>query len=146
MVSADASFLDFAVPLSLNLVSQPIQIVVGIALLIWTLGYSALVGFGVVFLALPFQYLMFFNMISTRRKQITVVDKRVRLLSEVISNIRAVKLYSYEAFFGEKVTELRTEELDMLRKNGANRAIMFSSAQFVPVLAIIREWSSYNHF
>lgn len=60
MVSADASFLvsrkamqrlpqDFSVPLSLNLVAQPIQIFVGLGLLIWTLGYSALVGLGVSF-------------------------------------------------------------------------------------------------
>jgi hypothetical protein len=33
--------------MTLDLVVQPIQILVGIALLIWTLGYSALVGLAV---------------------------------------------------------------------------------------------------
>lgn len=47
MVSADASFLDFSAPMTLDLVVQPVQIVVGLGLLIWTLGYSALVGLAV---------------------------------------------------------------------------------------------------
>lgn len=52
---AQARVQDFSVPLSLNLISEPIQIIVGIALLIWTLGYSALVGLGVLIFAMPFQ-------------------------------------------------------------------------------------------
>lgn len=47
MVSADASFLDFSVPMTLDLVVQPVQIVVGLGLLVWILGYSALVGLAV---------------------------------------------------------------------------------------------------
>jgi hypothetical protein len=64
MVSADASFLvscplfvdslrsslhpqDFSAPMTLDLVVQPVQIVVGMGLLIYTLGYSALVGLAV---------------------------------------------------------------------------------------------------
>jgi hypothetical protein len=38
---------DFAAPMTLQLAVQPIQILVGIALLIYTLGYSALVGLAV---------------------------------------------------------------------------------------------------
>ena len=68
-----------------------------------------------------------------------IVDSRVRLLSEVINNIRAVKLYAYEAFFGEKVSELRRQELEMLRRNGVNRAVMFSTLSFVPTLATVCE-------
>lgn len=37
MVSADASFLNFSAPMALDLVVQPVQIVVGFGLLIWTL-------------------------------------------------------------------------------------------------------------
>ena len=55
MVSADASFLDFAAPMTINLTIQPIQILVGIGLLIYTLGYSALVGLAVLVLSTPLQ-------------------------------------------------------------------------------------------
>jgi ATP-binding cassette subfamily C (CFTR/MRP) protein 1 len=89
--------------------------------------------------------LMFFSMINNRRKQMVVVDKRVRLLSEVIGSIRAVKLYAYEAFFGDKVMELRREELEMLRRNGANRAVMFSTITFVPTLATVCKCRFVDH-
>jgi len=68
-----------------------------------------------------------------------VVDKRVRLLSEVINNIRAVKLFAFEAFFGERVTQLRRQELDKLRANGLNRSFMFSTVTLVPTMAIVCE-------
>lgn len=55
MVSADCSFLDFAAPMSMSLIIQPLQILVGIALLIWTLGYSALVGLAILIASTPLQ-------------------------------------------------------------------------------------------
>ena len=55
-------------------------------------------------------------MITYRQAQMQIVDKRVRLLSEIINNIRAVKLYAYENLFGEKVSHYRRQELAKLRK------------------------------
>lgn len=73
-----------------------------------------------------------------------VVDTRVRLLSEIINNIRAVKLYAYENFFGEKVSVLRREELAKLRRNGINRATMFATMSFIPVLAAVCGYLPYE--
>ena len=94
MVSADTSFLDFAAPMTVNLCIQPLQILVGIGLLIYTLGYSALVGLAVLVLSTPMQGefcleialtsgQMFIRMIGYRQEQMQIVDKRVRLLTEV---------------------------------------------------------------
>ena len=137
MVSADCSFLDFAAPQTVNLVVQPFEIVVGIALLIYTLGYSALVGLLVLILATPLQGLMFVRMMTYRQAQMKIVDKRVRLLSEIMSNIRAVKLYAYETFFGQKVSGYREQELAKLRRNGLNRSTMMSTMSFIPILAAV---------
>ncbi|EAL23016.1 hypothetical protein CNBA7830 [Cryptococcus deneoformans B-3501A] len=137
MVSADASFLDFSAPMTLDLVVQPVQIVVGLGLLIWTLGYSALVGLAVMALAGPLQAFMFAVMVRTRQSQLTYVDARVRLLSETITSIRAVKLFAYVSFFSSKVTELRKKELVFLKKNGFNRASMNATMAFIPTLAAV---------
>ena len=137
MVSADASFLDFAAPMTINLVVEPLQIIVGIALLIYTLGYSALVGLAILLAAAPFQGFMFNRMIMYRQAQMKVVDTRVRLLSEIINNIRAVKLYAYEVIFGERVSVLRRKEMAKLRKNGLNRATMSATSAFIPVLSAV---------
>jgi hypothetical protein len=42
-VSGDCSFMDFAAPMAVECFTQPITIAIGMALLIYNLGYSALV-------------------------------------------------------------------------------------------------------
>lgn len=84
--------------MTIDLVVQPVQILVGIALLLYTLGYSALVGLAVLVCATPLQGesfaismvaqlislgAMFVRLITHRHAQMKVVDNRVRLLSEV---------------------------------------------------------------
>ncbi|KAL7422108.1 hypothetical protein Q5752_002751 [Cryptotrichosporon argae] len=144
MVSADCSFLDFAGPFTIELFIQPIQVLVGIALLLYTLGYSALVGLAVLILFTPTQGLLFVRMITYRQAQMKIVDTRVRMLSEIINNIRAVKLYAYENFFGEKVSKLRAQELAKLRRNGLNRSTMTASSSFVPILAAVLTFITYS--
>jgi ATP-binding cassette subfamily C (CFTR/MRP) protein 1 len=43
-VSGDCSFLDFVAPMMIECIVEPFTILVGMALLIYYLGYSALVG------------------------------------------------------------------------------------------------------
>ncbi|OCF58423.1 cadmium ion transporter [Kwoniella mangroviensis CBS 10435] len=148
MVSADASFLDFSAPMTLDLVVQPIQIAVGLGLLIWTLGYSALVGLAVIDLNKPiYTYIvayMFTRMIHTRQSQLQYVDSRVRLLSETISSIRSVKLFAYVQFFSNKVNDMRKNELIYLRKNGFNRATMNATMAVIPTLAAVLTFVTYG--
>lgn len=78
-------------------------------------------------------------MLRYRQSQQTIVDARIRLLSEVIAHIRSVKLYAYGAHFEEEVNELRKAELGKLRDNGLNRATMTGVSYLLPMLAAIRE-------
>lgn len=118
---------------------QPLVIIAGIALLIWTLGYSALVGLGILLVFAPMQGWMFGKLIAYRKTQEEIVDIRVRLLTDVISNIRAVKLYAYERFFGKKVSDLRGQELDKLKSFGLVRSLIMSTFSFLPVAAAVGE-------
>ncbi|WVQ63105.1 uncharacterized protein L199_001256 [Kwoniella botswanensis] len=144
MVSADASFLDFSAPMTLDLVVQAIQIAIGLGLLFWTLGYSALVGLAILALAGPLQAYMFTRMIHTRQSQLQYVDSRVRLLSETITSIRSVKLFAYVQFFSNKVNEMRKNELIYLRKNGFNRATMNATMAVIPTLAAVLTFVTYG--
>jgi ABC-type multidrug transport system fused ATPase/permease subunit len=78
-------------------------------------------------------------MLRYRQSQQTIVDARIRLLSEVINHIRSVKLYAYGAHFEKEVNELRKAELGKLRDNGLNRATMTGVSYLLPMLAAIRE-------
>jgi ATP-binding cassette subfamily C (CFTR/MRP) protein 5 len=82
---------------------------------------------------------MFALMLVHRSGQQTYVDHRVRLISEVLTSIRSVKLYAYQRHFGNKVSELRRQELEELRGSGFLRAAMAGLGTFIPILAAVCE-------
>lgn len=82
LVSSDASFLDWSAVQAHGLWVYPLTILIGIALLCATLGYSALVGVGILLLNTPLQTMFVRRMVTTRRKYLKIVDQRVRLLQE----------------------------------------------------------------
>jgi ABC-type bacteriocin/lantibiotic exporter with double-glycine peptidase domain len=133
---------DWAFPASILLPVQPVMIIAGIGLLVYTLGYSALVGLGILLAVAPFQGWLFGQLMKYRAKQEQIVDRRVRLLSEIINNIRSVKLYAYETFFGQKVTELRSQELSKLKGFGLMHALINSTFYFLPIVAAVCECNS----
>ncbi len=112
--------------------------------LIINLGPSALVGVGVLVLMSPLQGLMMKLMIKNRQKQLRTVDKRVRLIQEVLNGVRVIKLYAYEMFFKRRIQELRGEEIEKLRKISLVRATMTSSMSFMPVLAAVLTFVTYS--
>jgi len=80
---------------------------------------------------------MFKTILKYRQKQEKIVDRRVRLLGEVINNIRAVKLYAYESHFEARISELREKELKKLKLYGLLRSLVTATFWFAPVLASI---------
>lgn len=62
-----------------------------------------------------------------------MLDRRVRLTTEVLSTIRQIKLYAYEGYFGRRITEYREKELARLRKRkrtGASLSMVMVSFVF----------------
>ncbi|OCF43886.1 hypothetical protein I317_02329 [Kwoniella heveanensis CBS 569] len=144
LVSYDCSIIDYSLGSTIVIPVDPIIILVGLGLLIYTLGYSALVGFGVLCLAGPSQgwlYTLFCDFCD-RQEQNT--DKRIKLLNEILNNVRAVKLYAYERFFGEKVSDIRRSELTNLRKKSLTRASMVAILNVIPILAAIMTFITYG--
>jgi hypothetical protein len=92
---------------------------------------------------------MFAKMLSYRSTQQSHVDTRVRLISEVINHIRAVKLYGYQTHYAQAVSGLRWKELEELRRSGfvraamaglLVRAAMAGLGYLIPTLAAVSEW------
>ncbi|KAL1744151.1 P-loop containing nucleoside triphosphate hydrolase protein [Schizophyllum fasciatum] len=122
----------------------PIQVAIGIGLLIHMLGVSALVGLGVLIFGLPFQMIMVAVLFSERKKGVSLTDKRVRLLSEVLHGIRLVKAYALEDFYMNKITGFRKGELGTIRRASVAQALLFASVQIVPVAAAILSFVTYS--
>ncbi|KAL1687601.1 P-loop containing nucleoside triphosphate hydrolase protein [Schizophyllum commune] len=115
----------------------PIQVAIGIGLLIHFLGVSALVGLGVLIFGLPFQMIMVAVLFAQRKKGVGITDGRVRLTSEVLHGIRLVKAYVLEEFYMNKITDFRRRELATIRRASIAQALLFASVHVVPVAAAI---------
>nr|XP_031863483.1 uncharacterized protein CI109_001359 [Kwoniella shandongensis]KAA5530555.1 hypothetical protein CI109_001359 [Kwoniella shandongensis] len=117
---------------------------VGMGLLISILGYSALLGLAVLVLAGPLKIWMYKQVAQLRQDQTRLIDVRVRLLSETLNNIRAIKLYAYERWFGMRTSEMRKQELSKLSHNNLLRSGLSASMSFIPTLAAILTFVTYS--
>ncbi|OCF37123.1 hypothetical protein I316_01029 [Kwoniella heveanensis BCC8398] len=144
MVSVDVAMLQRAMGNANDLVSTPLLLIIATTLLIVQLGYSALVGLGVsgVVECNPVWFVR--HVARLRKEQNQVVDTRVRMLSEILNNIRAVKLYAYEVWFGDRIAKMRGNELGKFKSNILSRSILTSTMSFVPTLAAILTFITYS--
>lgn len=89
----------------------PIQSII-CAYILWdVIGPSLLAGFGVLFLIMICQSLN--GRVFGRLRMMTAVitDERVRLMNEVITGMRIIKMYTWEKPFAEAVAAIRKKEV-----------------------------------
>ncbi|KAL0574913.1 hypothetical protein V5O48_007057 [Marasmius crinis-equi] len=140
MISTDATRVDhFAI-----LWSCPVELIVGIGLLIKTLGYSALVGLGVLILGLPVQGIFAVIMMKQRQKGVKITDARVRLTQEVFQGIRLLKYYAWEDFYTEQIAKLRRGELATIKKSSIAQSGLVACISFIPLVASILSFITYS--
>ncbi|KIK63265.1 hypothetical protein GYMLUDRAFT_40975 [Collybiopsis luxurians FD-317 M1] len=143
MISADATRLDLMSAYLHYLWVSPIQIIIGVGLLLGNLGYSALVGLGVLILGFPLQFILVRIMFINRRKGVKITDNRVRLTTEVLQGIRLVKAYAWEEFYVSQIYNFRKKEVARIRSTAVARAALLSLVTFLPVLASVLSFITY---
>ncbi|KAF5370935.1 hypothetical protein D9615_009781 [Tricholomella constricta] len=126
MISTDATRLDRFAAFGHNLWVSPIQIFIGIGLLLGNLGYSALVGLGVLLLGFPIQLILVKIMFAQRQKGVQITDTRVRLTTEVLQGIRLIKFYAWESFYINQIGNLRTREIATIKKSAIARSALIA--------------------
>ncbi|KAF9262693.1 multidrug resistance-associated ABC transporter [Marasmius fiardii PR-910] len=144
MISTDATRLDHFAIYAHTLWIAPIQMIVGIALLIDNLGYSALVGLGVLIFGLPIQGIFAVIMMQQRQKGVKITDARARLTSEVLQGIRLLKFYGWEDFYTEQISKLRKGELATIRKAAIAQSGLVACISFIPLVASILSFITYS--
>lgn len=85
----------------------PIQVVVVIFVILPEIGFSFLSGFLLLLLFVPFKAILakIYNKFRFKNSQIT--DKRISILTEILSAIKIIKMYCWEVPFTEKAETLR---------------------------------------
>uniref|UniRef100_A0A3P8VQU0 Multidrug resistance-associated protein 4-like n=1 Tax=Cynoglossus semilaevis TaxID=244447 RepID=A0A3P8VQU0_CYNSE len=113
----------------------PLQAVVIIVFLWHEIGLSCLAGVAVVALMLPVQtwFGKLFGIFRSKTAHLT--DHRIRVINEVVSGIRIIKMYAWEKPFFALVTEVRRKEIHQILKSsylrGLNLASFFASSKII---------------
>ena len=108
------------------------------------MGYSALVGLGVLIFGIPVQAIIVQRMIFARRAGVKMTDKRVRLMQETLQGIKLLVLFGWQDAYAERILGLRKAELVQIRKLALYRAMTFSLVFFLPVLAAVLSFITYS--
>ncbi|KAG0012666.1 hypothetical protein BGZ82_002476, partial [Podila clonocystis] len=96
----------------------PFEIIVCTTMLYNTMGWSALCGLVCIAISTPIQSWVGGFLNTARYARMGAMDSRIQLISEVLGNIKIIKLYAYEGAFRSKIQSFRTTELAVMRKTG----------------------------
>ncbi|KAK8854684.1 hypothetical protein IAR55_003423 [Kwoniella newhampshirensis] len=144
MLSADCGYLESAFQATPHLPVAVIMLSLGMALLFSLLGYSALVGIAVLILDGPLKVWTYKQISKLCQDQSRLVDVRIRLLSEVLNNMRAIKFHAYESCFGQRISDMRKQELELLSQNNLRSSGITATSQFVPAFAATLTFITYH--
>ncbi|XP_052813608.1 multidrug resistance-associated protein 1-like isoform X2 [Mya arenaria] len=106
--------------------SCPLQIILSLIFLYFTVGYSMFAGLGVMVLLVPLNWFITTKLQGYEEMQMAFKDSRIKLMTEILNGIKILKLYAWEIAFGEKVTKIRGKELNVLLK----QQLMYSVTTF----------------
>ncbi|KAJ3591682.1 hypothetical protein NHX12_006814 [Muraenolepis orangiensis] len=105
----------------------PLQTAAALLLLLSLMGPSCLAGMVVLVVLTPVQTLFGRLFSSLRGQTATLTDDRIRIMSEVVSGIRVIKMYGWEKPFAQLVNEVRRKECSKVMKSSYLRALNMAS-------------------
>ncbi|CAN6675143.1 metal resistance protein Ycf1p [Trichomonascus vanleenenianus] len=115
--------------------SGPFQIILCLASLYNLLGHSMWAGVAVMIIMIPINTFLAKIQKRLQKRQMENKDKRTRMTSEILTNVKSLKLYGWEIPFMERLNEVRNNlELETLKEIGLNSAIttfLWSCAPFL---------------
>ncbi len=77
------------------LVTIPLELAIALSLLYWLLGWSLLAGLAVLAMVAPAQAKLAKHFQTSQQRKLQVMDSRLRVMAEILSNIKIVKLYAW---------------------------------------------------
>lgn len=105
------------------------------------IGFACASGFIVILILVPLQSLMGRWFVKYRRQTTVVTDKRVRIISEVISAMRLIKFYCWEIPFAALIGRIREDEVAKTKKTyflkATNSALSFVGSNIIIFASLV---------
>ncbi|XP_017473674.1 PREDICTED: multidrug resistance-associated protein 1 isoform X7 [Rhagoletis zephyria] len=151
LMAVDAQrFMDLTTYLNM-IWSAPLQIALAMYFLWLQLGPSVLAGLAVMVILIPVNGVIANRIKVYQIRQMKYKDERVKLMNEVLSGIKVLKLYAWEPSFENQVLRIREKEIATLKSTAylnAGTSFLWSCAPFLVSLVTFATYvlsSDENH-
>ena len=123
--------------------SLPLSVLLVTVFLLVIMGPVTLIGIVILLLFVPLASFVTNKMLQVRQQRVKATDKRIEIASNMLQGIKGCKLNNYEKNYLEKVTQVRDEELRLLRKELAIWAVTLVMTVISPVVATAGTFAAY---
>lgn len=124
--------------------NAPIQLAICLYLLYRQIGPTAFVALGVLFASILPQAKVSSIISSFAKETAKFADDRVKLINEVFSGIRIVKLMAWESSFTSKILAVRFNELILKRKSAIMGALTSTIMMASPLIVALATFPIYS--
>uniref|UniRef100_A0A8C8I276 ATP-binding cassette, sub-family C (CFTR/MRP), member 8 n=1 Tax=Oncorhynchus tshawytscha TaxID=74940 RepID=A0A8C8I276_ONCTS len=145
LVAIDTNQLMWFFFLCPNLWAMPVQIIVGVILLYYLLGISALIGATVIAVLAPVQYFVATKLSQAQKSTLEYSSERLKKTNELLRGIKLLKLYAWEHIFCHSVEETRGKELTSLQAFALYTSISIFMNAAIPIAAVLTTFVVHVH-
>ncbi|XP_054162838.1 multidrug resistance-associated protein 1-like [Oppia nitens] len=123
--------------------SSPLQIAIAMYLLWQQLGVASLAGLGAMVLIMPINGYIIGKIRYVTSRLMKHKDKRIKLMNEILSGIKVLKLYAWESSFDEQVMTKRDHEIKQLTTRAYFQGAMVYIFNSAPFFVSITSFATY---
>lgn len=143
LMAVDAQrFYNILIAMS-NMWSIPIQITLAVFFIWQILGPSVLAGLAVLTIMIPVNGYIANLTKKLQIKQMKYKDERIKIMNEILSGIKVLKLYAWERSFEERVHEIRGREIKILKQTANLKAVTTLIWSCTPFLVSLTTFATY---
>ncbi|KAJ1735865.1 hypothetical protein LPJ61_000309 [Coemansia biformis] len=136
---------DFTANFAHHLWSSPLQIILALFLLYKTLGWTAFAGVVTMLVSIPTSARLSRSMRAFNKLLMGYRDQRMKVMDEVLSGIKIIKLYAWESSFIRRINDIRIRlELATVRKYGVVQALFSFVTTLLPFVVSFATFGLYS--
>ncbi|XP_074079822.1 ATP-binding cassette sub-family C member 3 isoform X2 [Macrotis lagotis] len=143
LMSVDAQRITDLMTFLNMLWSAPMQIILAIYFLWQNLGPSVMAGVALMILLIPLNGAIAMKTRAFQVEQMGFKDSRIKLMNEILSGIKVLKLYAWEPSFSQMIEKIRQGELKVLRKAAFLNAVSTFTWFSAPFLVSLTTFAVY---
>ena len=124
----------------------PLEIFSGMVWIYILTGKAAFIGLFVIFVCFYLNFNLMKKYKMFRARFMDAKDKRGKLVNEVFSNIRFIKMAGLENMFFEKIIKIKKEEMYWMMRDMMNDVVFIGLMNLTPLLFLAAVFSGYIWF